>query len=154
MIGKEIWSPSHWNVIHIFCSSEGRRKLQASEEGIPKALEGTGDGGTLIISIFQNFSESFFQKENAWYSSPTTKMRNLLFTRYKKRSWSQRLHIPCRVPPDITPTPMLSHSMVGGEEWTPSGWCHGQRGQIRWTVLRKCLPSKSRTRRNEQNWEL
>lgn len=60
IIEKERWSYSHWNGTHWFCGTEGRGKIQASEEGIPYNLRHSKEGEALIISILQNCPE-FFQ---------------------------------------------------------------------------------------------
>lgn len=115
------------------------------------------EGEALMISVLQNCLNPTSREKLPQYISLTTDMMNLPFCiRQENKDWPQHLHIPCKIPLDIIPTPTLSHL---GWWAVREGWCHlvcvmDRKDRLGWTILRKCPPQlnptpKSGTRCNE-----
>lgn len=90
---------------------------------------------------FRSALNSSFWRKTPWYNYSTTKLLSLPFCiRYKEMGAGAHI---CTSHAEYirTLTPhwfsVIRWRLLGGQR--PSGWCHGQRGQIGWTALRQCV---------------
>lgn len=94
-----------------------------------------------MTSALQNYPEPTTREKPPWYMPLTTEMLSLPFCIRHEKTERDPNFCTSRARSLWTSSPPPL-SVIGEGRQMPLGWYDGQRGQIRWTVLRKFPPAK------------